>query len=245
MIDYYGLLGVSREASPSVLKIAYEGKVKALAKGNLSEAERKSEERQLLAAYETLTDPLRRERYEERLEATASREESRAKAIPAIAAVVFLVLAVGGYVGYTRHVAEQKRQLARLEAERVKAEYERQALEAETERAKKEAELFAADRERDAASSSSGSRYASGRYRYSGSGGYNGGYSGGDAIQAQQVEQAVAAMGEQERRMQEERDRWQAQQELARARAEAERQAQWVRDRQAEEERLRAERAAR
>src|SRR4051812_21439332 len=187
MIEYYGVLGVSREASPSIVKIAYEGKVKGLAKGNLSESERKTEERQLLAAYETLTDPLRRERYEERLEQAASRDENRAKAIPAIIATVLVVIAVGGYVGYSRHVAEQKRQMAKFEAERVKAEYERQALEVETERVKKEAEQSAADREREANPST---RYASGRYRYSGSSGYSSGYSSGDSIQAQQVEQA-------------------------------------------------------
>ena len=44
MQNYYAMLGVAHDVTPSVAKIAYEGKVKALAKANLSEAERQREE---------------------------------------------------------------------------------------------------------------------------------------------------------------------------------------------------------
>ena len=240
MTDYYAVLGVSRQATPSVLRIAYEGKLKGLAKSNLSEAERQAEAKQIESAFATLSDPLRRERHDERLEAAVRKVENRARAVPIIAGVVVLALGIVGYAGYSWKAAESKKQLARLEQERIKAERERVALEAETERVKKEAEESAAnEKEREARQARYGSSGSSSRYRYSG---YSG-YSQPSAEQMQAVQGAVDQMSEIERRIQEERDARQAQMDLARARAEAERQAQWVRDRQAEEERQRAERA--
>lgn len=242
MTDYYAVLGVSREAGPSILRIAYEGKLKALAKSQLSEAEQKAEAKQIEAAFATLSDPLRRERHDERLEAAVRKEERSARMVPIVAAGVLLALGVAGYMGYSWKAAENKKQLARLEQERIRAERERVALEAETERVKKEAEESATkEKDRESYQARYGSSGSS-RYRYSGS---SGGYSQPSSEQMQAVQGAVEAMSDWERRAQEERDRYQAQAELARARAEAERQAQWVRDRQAEEERLRAERAAR
>ena len=82
MTDYYAVLGVSRQATPSVLRIAYEGKLKGLAKSNLSEAERQAEAKQIESAFATLSDPLRRERHDERLEAAVRKEENRARAVP-------------------------------------------------------------------------------------------------------------------------------------------------------------------
>ena len=43
MNNYYQALGVSENATPEILKIAFEGKLKALGKAKLSDAERKSE----------------------------------------------------------------------------------------------------------------------------------------------------------------------------------------------------------
>ena len=47
MNNHYEVLGVQRDAGPSIVKIAYEGKLKALAKAGLADAERQAHARDL------------------------------------------------------------------------------------------------------------------------------------------------------------------------------------------------------
>src|SRR5688500_10635809 len=143
MNNYYQALGVSENATPEILKIAFEGKLKALAKGKLSEAERKAEEKLLRQAFGTLSNPAHRAAHDARLEGAADREaaSSRTTAIGIVAGVV--VALVGGVAWYMSDRSSKLERIRRDEA-RIAQEAEdlRQrvgAREAEKERRERDA----------------------------------------------------------------------------------------------------------
>lgn len=155
MHDYYRILGVARDASPQLAKIAFEGRMKALADPAYAAppAEKREEERLLREALVTLTMPAKRGPYDAKLaafEEAGSRRPSRpAWLVPSALAVV--ALAAGA--GWLEHSREQ----GRLQADR---ERQRLAGEAQAERRRAEAEAHEArvremqDRREEAAAAS-------------------------------------------------------------------------------------------
>ena len=124
MHDYYQVLGIARDASPQVVKYAFEGKAKALADPAYaaSPAEKREEERLLKEAYITLSVPAKRGAYDAKLfafedEAAAAGSPRPAWLVPAIAAAL-VALAAGGV--WTNHSREKER--LRLEEQRIALE---------------------------------------------------------------------------------------------------------------------------
>ncbi len=134
MHDYYRILGVARGASPQIAKIAFEGKMKALADPAYaaSPAEKREEERLLREAVVTLTVPAKRGPYDGKLaafEAANAEAPSRpAWLVPAALAAVVALAAGGLWVNNAR------------EKERLRLEEERLAMEKETARRQADAE---------------------------------------------------------------------------------------------------------
>ena len=135
MLDYYQVLGIARDASPQVVKYAFEGKAKALADPAYaaSPAEKREEERLLKEAYITLSVPAKRSAYDAKLsafedEAAAARSSRPAWLVPAVAAALVAV-AAGGL--WTNHSREKER--LRLEDERIAMEKENTRRKAERE----------------------------------------------------------------------------------------------------------------
>ena len=129
-----------------MLQIAYEGKLKALAKGGLTEAQRKAEERELTRAYEVLSDPLKRDRYDQQLDARAAKESNSARTGMIVGGVV-LALVVAG-VGW--HLAGKSRERDRLRIEADKARQEVDNLVRDRERRERTADLEKARTEKAA-----------------------------------------------------------------------------------------------
>ena len=242
MQDYYLALGVSETATESVIKIAYEGKMKALVRAQMSDSERRAEERVLGQAYATLSNPGKREWYDRKREEAEPRAPliSNQALIGGSIALATLLLAVGGWQAHLRGV-ERKAALAqeaRLEEQRAIAaarqqeaeerQQESQAAREATMQARREAEQRRA-LERDRYEVSSRQTYDSQRAR---------------SVAAQQEYQARAEEERQRRtyQQQEERNRYQAAQEQQRAQAEVERQRRGMEQREREEERIRLER---
>lgn len=238
MTDYYALLGVSRQAQPAIVKIAYEGKLKALAASQPDPAARAAEERELNAAYVTLANPGKKGWYDRQLEGRIAREHadgSRQVRNVALVAVALVAIVAGGW---TWHSQQRGKELARLETERLTLERERLAIQAEVERAKLEAVQERQDKSLDylKARDERNREIAAQRLQAQ-----------ADAreridLQRQQV---IDMQAERERQRADEMERRRADQDLRRAQAEARRQEQWVKQREMEEERARAIRAMR
>lgn len=238
MSDYYALLGVSREAQPAVVKIAYEGKLKALAAADLDAAARAAEERELHAAYVTLSNPGKKDWYNRQLEGHAAREAavgSRQVRNIVLVALVLVAMVAGAWIWHSQQRAQE---LARLEAQRLTLERERLAIQAEVERAKVEAAQARQDKSLDylKARDDRARELAAQRQQA--------------AAEARervdfQRQQVIDMQAERERQRAEELDRRRADQDLRRAQADARRQEQWVKQREMEEERARAIRAMR
>lgn len=128
--DHYQVLGIAPDASAQVVRIAYEGRMKALAdSGSTASAdERRDEERRLKEAFVTLSLPAKRGPYDEKLRAIQAATEGsgprrgRTWAIVAVAGVAVAILAFA--VGQWRQGERN-----RLEADRVAKE--RAAMEAQ------------------------------------------------------------------------------------------------------------------
>ncbi len=127
MHDYYQLLGVARNASPQVIKIAFEGKLKSLADPAYAAAPevKRSEERLLRDAYVTLSVPAKRGPYDAKL---AAAEEAGAESAgsrphwlwPSLAVAALVAVIAGAYwVDYSK---EQER--LRIEAQKVELQRE-------------------------------------------------------------------------------------------------------------------------
>ena len=240
MNNYYQALGVSESATPEILKIAFEGKLKALARGKLPEAERKAEEALLRQAFGTLSNPARRAAYDAQLEGAADREAAGSrKAAIGIAAGVVVAL-VGGVAWY---MSERSSKL-----ERVRRDEARIAQEAEDLRQRVAAEQAARERrERDAsiAQERSERREVDERNRVERE---RASYQEEvERAQAVAVREAARARDRElqaaaEREAAELRDRAKSESDREAAIADVERQKRYLREKELEEERARAER---
>ncbi|MGZ5038115.1 MAG: hypothetical protein ACXWGT_15100 [Usitatibacter sp.] len=240
MDDYYRMLGVSRSATPSIVKIAYEGKLKALAKAGLSDAERAAEERELLKAQVTLSNPAKKEWYDNQLDSHADLEHATVEASHRkgwyVAGALAFVLAAGTVYYYVDRANARER--VRLEEQRIALERENAQARAEAERIRlqqaedaqrfrQQAETRSADlRERaytDGAQAAARDR----------------------AVRDQVVGHALNAAEIRQQQANEDRERRLAEQQRRQAQAEVDRQKAWTRQRELEDERARADRAAR
>jgi len=238
--NYYQVLGVPRSASASIVKIAYEGKLKALAKAELSEAERRAEERALEQAYVTLSNPAKKEWYDRQIDAHAEVEEaavasSHYKGWFAAAALALVLISGIGYYFVERANAKEK---MRLEEQRIVLEREKAQAQAEAERVRlqltEDAQRFRQESEtraaalRERAYSDRSEQMARDR-----------------AVQGQVFGGAINAAEQRQQQANEDRDRRLAEQQRRQAQADVDRQKAWVRQRELEDERIRADRAYR
>jgi curved DNA-binding protein CbpA len=238
--DHYQALGVSRSATASVVKIAYEGKLKALAKADLSEAERRAEERALEQAYVTLSNPAKREWYDGKIDDHAEVEEAAAASSRSkgwfAAAMLALVLISG--IGYYLVDRANARERVRLEEQRIVIERESARAQAEAERVRlqlsEDALRFRQENEtrsaalRERAYSDRASQSAHDR-----------------AVQDQVIGHAIGVSEQRQQQANEDRDRRLAEQQRRQAQADVDRQKAWTRQREIEDERIRADRAYR
>jgi hypothetical protein len=244
MNNHYEALGVQRDAGPSIVKIAYEGKLKALAKAGLADAERQAEERLLERAYATLSDDIKRERYDQQLDQHLERQEEAARNAGGrgwIVAVVAVLIVAGSFGAYINN-RNNARERIRLEEERIARDRDEAKRQVEAEEAQRVAEREAAQfraeqQERNDARMrerrDSSSRYAS-DYDF--------------RAQQDAHKRALDYAAEQREREEDAKQRGyarQAEDDRRRAQAEVERQKRFVSDREREEERIRAERAYR
>ena len=144
MNNYYQALGISESATPEVVKIAYEGKLKALARAKVADGERKAEESLLRQAYGTLSNPDRRASYDAKLDGAADREASSSRRM-AIGAVAAVVVALVGGVAWYASARSAKLERIRIDEARIARESEDLKRRAEADLAEKER------RDRDAA----------------------------------------------------------------------------------------------
>jgi len=233
-------LGVTHDVTPQVAKIAYEGKLKALAKAGLPEAERLAEERALTQAYVTLSNPAKKDWYDKQWLRHGESEETAAAAHHKrgwLVASVLSVLLVGAVTYYFVHRANEREKL-RLEEQRIANERalieKAAALEQQRIEAAKEAEQARQDlRERqqmarERAYSDSQTRYDHSR-------------TAADQARARQVELSE----QRQRQYEDQRQRAQDENERRHAQAEVDRQKRFIAEREREEQRAAAEREAR
>jgi hypothetical protein len=238
MQSYYELLGVAHDANPQIVKIAYGGKLKALAAAGLPEAERKAEERLLEQAYVTLSNPAKKSWYDKQL-AGAQAEPgggSARKGLIAAVAIVAVLIAGGAWYSLER---SKVREAVRLEEQRLAIEQERLRHQLEIEKARLEDTQQGRDqgygyrRENDQANRAERERRAEeARARAE----------EGRTFRDQARDRVIQTHDEREAQRREDRARAQADQDLRKARAEVERQKRFVAEREREDERIRTER---
>jgi curved DNA-binding protein CbpA len=236
--DLYQLLGVGRDATPAVVKIAFEGRVKALARSPLDDAAKAAERKALERAFVTLSNPAKRQWYDDQLERQEAHSGSwggRGKGL-AIAGLV-AVLAIGGA---SWALVERSREKERLRLEEERLALQRDALQkaADLEQARVDQGQQRIDLQRDAVEASRAAReraYADGVRRAETA----------DAQRRQAEVRSAVAQAERDRQVQEARDRAAAEAERRRAVAEVERQKRFVQQREQEDERARNDRYAR
>lgn len=236
MDDYYRILGVTRDATPAVVKIAYEGQLKALARTVPDAAQRAAEEKLLNQAYVTLSTPAKKAWYDQRLAAAPEARTERPYKAMAAGAVMLAVLGGGISWYFQARAAERER----LEAHRIALERESAKRKADQERD----ERLAAERARreDATQSLRQRRDYASRQRYDSSSDFyqrvDRVLDSGEARDRYNMEARDRA----EQRQVEDRARRHADEDQRKARAEVERQKRFVEQREREEERIRAER---
>lgn len=240
MKNYYEALGVAHDATPAIIKIAYEGQVKALEKAGLGEAERKEEEKLLTQAYVTLSNPAKRAWYDKRLEEHFERRKPKSR-VPAAGVVVFVAMLVLGGGGWLVSARMAQKEKIRLEEQRLALERERAERQAEL-----EAERLALERDRLERSSKYAaereSRYAAAQFaRDRRANDYSSSYLARAESHDAQRERYEKQRQEAIDRAKEDRDRRQAAEDQRKAWAEVERQKRFVAEREREEERIRAE----
>ncbi|HEX7605073.1 MAG TPA: DnaJ domain-containing protein [Usitatibacter sp.] len=240
MENYYQVLGVPRTASASIVKIAYEGKLKALAKAELPDAERRVEERALEQAYVTLSNPAKKEWYDRQLDSHAEGEEAAVASSHYrgwfVAAALALILISG--IGYYFVDRANTREKLRLEEQRIALEREKAQAQAEAERVRlqlsEDAQRFRQESEtraaalRERAYSDHSEQAARDR-----------------AVQNQVLGGSMNAAEQRQQQANEDRDRRLAEQQRRQAQADVDRQKAWTRQRELEDERIRADRAYR
>lgn len=235
-MTYYELLGVSRDASPRIVTIAYEGKLKALAKSGLAEDARLAEQRELEKAHVTLSNPAKKAWYDKRLEDAPAAPASDRKGLAIAAGVVLLLVAGGAWYSLERSRA---RELVRLEEQRLAIEQEKVRHQAEIEKARlidsQQAREQGYDYRRESANASRAERERRAEE-------YRRRYEDNAAMRDQVGARVLNSYDERERQMREDRERRLAENERRQAQAEVERQKRFVAEREREEERIRTER---
>ncbi len=240
MQNCYAALGVTHDVTPQVAKIAFEGKMKALAKAGLSESERRAEERLLAQAFATLSNPAKKDWYDKQWMKHGEREEKAAVASNRrgwTLAAVMTVLLVGASSYYFVNRANEREKL-RLEAVRIANEKE-----AADKKAALEQAALEALKDADAARMEYANRVQTARERaYSDSVSYaKESRANAEAARARSLDltaERLRQQDEQRQRMQDDAARRQAQ-------ADVERQKRFVAQREYEEQRAAAEREAR
>jgi len=238
MKNYYEALGVAQNATPAVVKIAYEGKVKHLVA--LSESERAAEKKLLDEAFAVLSNPAKKTWYDARLDEHHDKAERAATSgrKPLAIGLAVAAIALGGSAYYMSERTKER--------ERVRLEEERIALEREKVRRQAEIEEL---RLKDAQAS----RQESLEYRRAREAQYRTDRERMEwerAVRAQESrtnydaarQRSAETMDARQKVMEEERQRRLADQDQRKAQAEVERQKRWVAEREREEERARTER---
>lgn len=237
MQNHYEVLGVAHNATPAVVKIAYEGKLRQLARSDLADDERKEAERELERAYVTLSNPAKKQWYDRKLEEQpAARPASGKGWIAGVAALVILLTAGGAWYSLER---TKQRERVRLEEQRLAIEAEKARAQAEIEKARLLETQNAREQSQGYRREVEQSRTAERERRYQ-----DAQQRAADdrAFQSQARERALKTHDERERQRQEDRDRRQAEEDRRKAWAEVERQKRFVAEREREEERARADR---
>ena len=244
MQNYYELLGVPHDVTPAVARIAYEGKVKALAKAGLSEAEKQAEERELNKAYVTLSNPAKKDWYDKQRAVHGERELSAARASDRtgwiVGGVVAAFLVVG--VGWTLVSRANERERVRLEEQRIALEKEKAHKAAEIEEARLQLQQDSQANWTDIQQRQQAAREQAYRDRQSQ-------IDRNRDFQQQVQQRALNTFDERSVQYNEDRqrrleadDKRRAEDERRKALAEVERQKRFVAEREREDERIRAER---
>jgi curved DNA-binding protein CbpA len=240
MQNCYAALGVTHDVTPQVAKIAFEGKMKALAKAGLSEAERRAEERLLAQAYATLSNPAKKDWYDKQWMKHGEREEEVAIASTRrgwTVAAVMSVLFVGAISYYYVSRANERERL-RLDAVRIANEKE-----AADKRAALEQAALDAVKDADAARIEYANRVQTARERA-----YSDSLSRSDQARAnaeQYRARSLEISAERQVQVDEQRARMQDDANRRQAQADLERQKRFIAQREYEEQRAAAEREAR
>ena len=240
MQDFYATLGVTHDVTPQIAKIAYEGKLKALGKSGLSDAEKRAEERLLGQAYATLSNPAKRDWYDKQWLEHGEREAQAAVASNRrgwYVASVLSVLLVGSLTFYYVNRANERERL-RLEEIRIANEKDAAARKAELEQAALEAAKDA-----DAKRVELANRQQAARERA-----YSDSLSRTDQARAYAEQSRMRNMeltAQRQQQYDEQRQRIQDENERRKAQAEVDRQKRYLAEREREEQRAAAEREAR
>lgn len=238
MQDHYQILGVSRTASDAVIRIAYEGRVKALEKSELPDREKRAERRQLDEAYGVLSDRAQRAAFDAMPAARAPAEAPSRGVMAATFCVIGLLAAGGGWYAWDRARAAER---ARLDAERVAAEQAREREEAAEEARRRELAQARLEMVKEAEQAADSGRSPSRSRDTTRSFDYRGWENAANVY----VQQAAEAQAQREQASREAQDRMQAEMDRRRAQQEVERQKQYLRQQELEEERARYERQLR
>ena len=240
MQNCYATLGVTHDVTPQIAKIAYEGKLRALAKSGLPDAEKRAEERLLATAYATLSNPAKKDWYDKQWMKHGEREERAQAALSRngwFAAGALSLLLIGGISYYYVNRANEREKI-RLEEIRLANEKEATQKQHDIEQAALDAAKEADQARLDLAKRQQDAReraYSDSLRRMDQSRAY------AQESQLRNMEATAArqrAYDEQRARQQEDIDRRQAQMEV-------ERQKRYLQQREYEEQRAAAEREAR
>jgi curved DNA-binding protein CbpA len=237
MLNYYNVLGVPHDASERIVKIAYEGKQKALAKAGLSESARRGEERLLEQAYVTLSNPGKRTWHDKQL---ATEEASASKAAQSrtlagwltAGALAILLIVGGGYYSVNRSIERERLRLEELRIANAKAKDEARAAEEQERLAAARAALDYRQQTDASRRSSQDRAYMDRQGRYNRDSSYQ------EAVRSR----TLNSWDTRESNAAEDRNRYLSDADRRKAWQEVERQKRFVEEREREEERVRTER---
>ena len=123
-LNLYELLEVSQSASQEAIKAAY---IRLLSSVNGNDLDAENRKKILDGAFSTLSNPVLRKRYDASLDTPIVYvEESRT--LPLVKLLILFLLAGAGWAVYDKH---EKKEIARLEQERIVAEERKAALKAQ------------------------------------------------------------------------------------------------------------------